>query len=103
MYKIDTRYYDNLILFRVFKILFPKSTIADLHATKHNSVVVKTHNQFDIEHPGMCTVEMRHKDKCVRCRFFEVPDDSPGILKHTENKVIKEVSHMKAGSLTHKQ
>ena len=28
----------------------------------------------------MCTVKLRHKDKCVRCRFFVVSGDIPVLL-----------------------
>ena len=47
-YKINTESDGNLIPFRVFKTLFPKSTIADLHATKNSSVMLKTYNEPNI-------------------------------------------------------
>ena len=38
---IVTRSNGNLMPFSVFKILFPKSTKAELHATKNNSFMLK--------------------------------------------------------------
>ena len=28
----------------------------------------------------MCTVKLRHKDNCVKCRLFVVPGDGPSLL-----------------------
>ena len=39
-----------------------------------------TYNQSDIEQLGMCTVKLRHKDKCVKYRFCVVPGDCPALL-----------------------
>ena len=45
----------------------------------------------------MCTVKLKHKDKCVRYRFFVVPGDVPvprtmwnarhRFAKHTDNNI----------------
>ena len=59
--------------FKVLKILFPKSILAKLHATKmmpHNHILTK----------DVCTVNLRHKDKCAKCRFFVIPGDGPALL-----------------------
>ena len=47
--------------------------MADLNATINKSIVLKTYNQSNIEQLSRFTVKVRHNDKCVRCRFFEVP------------------------------
>ena len=48
--------------------------------TKNNSVMLKTYNQSDIVQLGICTVKLRHENKCVRCRFFVVPGNGPALL-----------------------
>ena len=67
-YRINSGSDGNLMPLKIFKTLFPKSTIEPLHATK-NSVVLKTHNQSNIEQLGVCTVRLKHKDKTARCKF----------------------------------
>ena len=43
--------------------------------------MLKTYNQLnDIEQLGVCTVQLRHKEKIARCRIFVVPGDSPALL-----------------------
>ena len=78
MYNIDTGSDGNLMPFKVFKILFPKSTVAELCKTKLSPV--KTYNQSSIEQLGMCSVKLNYKDECVKCRFFAVPGDGPVLL-----------------------
>ena len=80
MYTVDTGCDDNLMPFGVFQILFPKSRIAKLHATKYNIIMSKTYKQTNIDQLGLCTVKIRCKDKCVKCRFSAVPDDSLALL-----------------------
>ena len=63
--------------FEVFIILFPKSTLAALHITKNNSVILKTYNQLDIKQLGVSMVKLRNKDKSIKCRFFEAPGGGP--------------------------
>ena len=74
VYKIDTGCNESLMLFRVFRILFPKSTMAEPNATINRTIVLKTYNQSDIEWLGRCSVKISQNDKCVTgCRFFVVP------------------------------
>ena len=44
-YKIDTDRDHNLIPFRVFRILFPRSMMAAFNGTIEKSIVLKTYNQ----------------------------------------------------------
>ena len=87
MSKINFRTNGNLMYFKIFKMLFPKSTIEALHATK-NLIVLKIYNQSKIEQLGVCTVRLRHKDKIVRCRFFELPGESPALLGLPELELL---------------
>ena len=64
--------------FKIFRILFPKSTIATLHATK-NSVILKTYNQSS-KQLSVHRVRLRHKDKNAKCRFFVVLGIGPALL-----------------------
>ena len=66
--KIVTGSDGNLMQFRVFRILFPRLTMAELNATINKSIVLKTYNQSNIKKLSRCSVEKKHKDKCVRCR-----------------------------------
>ena len=38
------------------------------------------YNNLNIEQLGVCSVNLRHKDKVVRFRFFVVKGDSPALL-----------------------
>ena len=53
------------MIFRVFTILFPRSTIAELNATINTSILPKTYNQSHIEQLSGYSVKIRHIDKCV--------------------------------------
>ena len=64
-YKIDTSSDVNLMLFEVIRILFPRSTMVEFNATIKMSIVLKTHNQSNIEQLSRCSVKIRHNDKCV--------------------------------------
>ena len=75
--KIDSRDDGNLIPFKIFRTLFPKSTIEALCTTK-NSVVLNTCNLSNIEQLHVYTV--RHKYKIVRSRFFVMPGDGQALL-----------------------
>ena len=48
----------NLISFKMFKILFPKSSLAALYTIKNISVILKTSNQSHIKQLGVCTVRL---------------------------------------------
>ena len=61
--KVDTESDNNLMPFKVFKILFLKSAMTKLCTTKNNSVALKTCNQSDTEQLGMWTVKLRYKDE----------------------------------------
>ena len=61
--------------FKIFKCLFPKSRLELLCTTKNNSVTLKSYNNPSIEQLGICSVNLKHKNKTVRCRFFIVPGD----------------------------
>ena len=56
-YKVDTRINGNLMPFRMSKILFPKSTVAEVYTRKNNTVMLKT--LTNIEQLGMCTMKIR--------------------------------------------
>ena len=82
MYKINSRVDCNLMPLKIFKCLFPESTIGSLH-TKSFAILNK-YNNSNIQQLGMCLVWLRHKDKVVRCRVLVIPVDGPvllGILK----------------------
>ena len=79
MYKVGTGNVGNFMPFRVFKILFPQSTITKLLTTKYNTVMLNI--QSIIEQLSVCTVKIRHKDKCPKCRFFVVPGDGQALLE----------------------
>ena len=78
---MDTGSDRDLITFRVFTILFPRSMMVDLNATINKLLIFKTYNQSNIEQLSKCTVKIRHNDKGVKCRFFEVPGDGQALLK----------------------
>ena len=45
VYKIDTGSDGNLMPFQILKILFPRSTMAELNATTNRSIMLKTYIQ----------------------------------------------------------
>ena len=61
-------------------MLFPKSTMAELNATLNRSIVLKTYNHSNKEQLSRCSVNIKHNDKCVKCRFFVVPGDGPVLI-----------------------
>ena len=71
--------------FRVFKILFPRSTRAMLHTEKWHKHI-KIYNSSSIE--GRCTVKIRQKYKCVKCRFYAVSGDGPVLLGMPDIKYL---------------
>ena len=77
---MDTGSDSNLMPFKIFKILFPKSTLAAQCATKITQVILRTYIQSDIGQLGVCTVRLRHKDKNAGCRFFVVWEDVSTLL-----------------------
>ena len=80
MYKIDTGSNGNLMSFRVFGILFPMSTMTELNTTINKSIGLKTYNESNIEQLGRCSVNIRHNDKCAKCRFV-VPGACQALLR----------------------
>ena len=74
--------------FKIFKFLFPRSTIEALCATKDHTVVLKTYSDSNIEQLGVSLVKARHKDKVTRCRFFIVPGDGPALLGMPDVKLV---------------
>ena len=42
----------------------------------------------------MCSVQLKHTDKVVRCRFFVVPDNSPMLLGMPDSKLLGELKIM---------
>ena len=70
--KIDIDSDGDLMPFRVFRILFPRSTVLELNATINRSLVLKMYNQSNIEQLGRCSVSIRHNHKGVKCRFLLV-------------------------------
>ena len=73
MTKVDTGGDRIQCIFRGFIVLFPRLSILALHATINRPIVPKTYNQSSIEQLGRCSVNIRHNNNCVSCRFFEVP------------------------------
>ena len=80
-YKIDTGSDWNLMPFQICKMLFLRSTMADLNATIDRSILLKTYNQSNIEQLSRCSVKIRHYDKCVNCRFFVVTCNGSALLE----------------------
>ena len=65
--------------FTVFRILFLRSTRAALYVAIKKSIMLETYHQSQIEQLGRCTLKIRYDAKCVKCRFFVVPGDSPAL------------------------
>ena len=57
------------MLFRVLKILFPKSTMAELNPSIDTTVVLTTYNQCNIGHLSRCLIKLKNNDKCCKWRF----------------------------------
>ena len=51
-----------------------------MHATRNTFSGIKTYSDSNIEHLGVCTVKLGHKDKVARCRFLAKPGDDPALL-----------------------
>ena len=51
--------------FKVFIILFPKSTLVALFITKNNSVILETYHQSNIEH-----IDVQDQDTKIRCQMY---------------------------------
>ena len=51
-----------------------------------------TYNQSDTEQLGVCTVKLRHKDECSKCRFFALPGDGPALLGMQDMKLLDMLS-----------
>ena len=75
VYRMDAGSDGNLMPFRVFRILFPRLTMAELNATINKLILVKTCNRSNTEQLNRCSVKIIHNDKCIKCRFFVVPGD----------------------------
>ena len=105
--KIDTGSDGSLMPFKVFRILFLKSTLVALYATNTKSVVLKTYSQSNIKHLGVCTIRLRHKDQDVKCSFFVVPGHGPeliGMLDIELLNILKIIGDpYEAGSSIHRQ
>ena len=52
------------MVFRMSRILFPRSLMVELNATRNKSIVLKTYNQPNVDQLGGCAVKIRHNDKC---------------------------------------
>ena len=63
----------------MLKILFPGSPMAEPYVTKIISYVTNM-KSIKQRKTGMCTVKLRHKDKCFKCTFFVVPGDGLALL-----------------------
>ena len=50
--------------------------------------MLKIYYQSNIEQLGMCTVKIRHKDKCVKCRLFVIPDDGSALLGMSDIELL---------------
>ena len=66
--------------FKIFNSLFPKAKIESLHTTKNNLLILKAHNNSNIEQIAFVQSGLKHKDKVIRCRFFVVPGDDDPVL-----------------------
>ena len=47
---------------------------------KNSLVILLTYNNSNFEQQVVCSVQLRYKDKAVRCRFFVVPGDGPALV-----------------------
>ena len=74
--------------FKIFRMLFPRSTRTALHVMKNNSVILKTYKHSGIEQLDVCTVRLRHKDKNAKCRFPVVSEDGPALLGMLDTKLL---------------
>ena len=87
-YKIDTGSDENIMPFRFFRILFPRSTMAELNATINRSIVLKAYIQSNIEQLSRCSVKIRHNHKCIKCRLFVVPGNGPSLLRMLDIELL---------------
>ena len=72
--------------FKVFKVLFPKSTLAELNATINRSIVLKTYNQSNMD---QFSRSIRHSDKCVKCRLLSAEQGSgPAWPRMLDNELL---------------
>ena len=55
MYKIDLGANGNIMPFKIFQSVFPRSMIETFHATNDNTVVLKTYNNSNIEQLDVCS------------------------------------------------
>ena len=60
----------NHMSFKIFKYTFPKTTVESLCTTKNSLVILNMDNNSNIEQLGICSVQLKHKNKVVRCRIF---------------------------------
>ena len=91
-YKIDTGSDGNLMLFWAFKIVFPRSSMAELNGTIKDQSCLK-HIINQTEH-GRCSVRMRYNDICVKCRFFVVPGNGPALLVMSDIELLSIIRDM---------
>ena len=79
-YKVDAGTDSSLMPLNVFEILFPIATVEQLIKHKDKSVMLCTYNKTCIPQLGVCSVNIKHKNKQKLCRFFVVPVGSPALL-----------------------
>ena len=78
-YKIDSRSNGNIMSFKILKMLFPKSTVEALHATKHLNSIKLT--QYTIQQLFMCYSMILFSSK-RQPALLGIPDiELPCILK----------------------
>ena len=56
--------------------------------------MLKTYNQSNIEQLSVCTIKLRHKDKCIKCRFFVIPDDCPALIGMPDIELLSKLGIM---------
>ena len=80
LYKIHTGSNGNIMLWYIFKKLFPRVTEAELMKTIKNHIKLKTYNKTVIAQLGTCMLIINYKDNKMRCEFFAVPGNGQTLL-----------------------
>ena len=90
----------NLMPFREFGILFPRSTMVESDAI-NESTVIKTYDQSNTEQLSRCSVKIGHNDKCFKCRFSVVPGDGPALLRMPDIELL-DIQRVMCGTVDNK-
>ena len=79
-YKIGTGSKGNIMLWHIFKRLFPSVTEAKLKKTIKRHIKLKAYNKIVIAQLGTCAVTINFKDNKKRCDFFVVAGNGQALL-----------------------